>query len=657
MALPRPRQLGSFELLARLAKGGMAEIYLARPVGATDLSGLVVVKRVLPHLAEERRFVSMFLEEARLAASLKHPNVVRVVEVGVEAGEYFMALEYLPGPSVASISRRARRAQTPIPLPIAGEIVCQIADGLHAAHELRDAKGRLLQVVHRDVSPHNLMLGEGGVMKLLDFGIAKVRDSAVHTSTGHIKGKFPYMSPEQGLGEPLDRRSDLFSLGTVLYELLVARRLFQRPSDLLTLKAITEEKVPSPRSILPELPEGVERVVLRSLERHREDRFATAAEFAAALREALSGLGLESSPEGVDAWVQASCRDLVTPRATALRQLAERPPSEEVPVLEDFVTRLSTAPDLVTRASRRRRRQLGRRFGPRFWFAVAVVMLGCAGGIFAHLFLRRSRLEGPPLRFAIAPSYPPAVLRTEMAPLVGYLERAIGRPIELVVPATYGATTELLLRGEAHFGDIPPLQFVRARAGRAQLQPLAAYSYEGARTYQGYLVVRDDSPLLEAKGLKGRRLCYVERGSASGYLLPRQFLRQAGLDPDRDLPAPRFSGTHPAVLEDVLAGRCDAGAVYSGATLSASVMGMPSSRLRVLAVTGQLPYDLICAAPQLAPELTRALARALLALEPRRDLGRATIGNIYRVSRFLTVRLEDFAAVEAAARADGLLKR
>jgi serine/threonine protein kinase len=203
-------QLGKYEIVARLTTGGMAEIFLARQSAVGAFSRLVVVKSILPHLAEEPRFVEMFIEEARLASQINHPNVVHIFDVDQHQQTFYIAMEYIDGLSVGSICRRARKQGQLPPIPIAAEIVAQACDGLHAAHELRDGKGQLLGLVHRDISPHNLMIAKTGVVKLVDFGIAKAKTTAIKTRTGDLKGKYPYMSPEQALSEPLDRRADIF---------------------------------------------------------------------------------------------------------------------------------------------------------------------------------------------------------------------------------------------------------------------------------------------------------------------------------------------------------------------------------------------------------------------------------------------------------------
>ncbi|MGH7336863.1 MAG: serine/threonine protein kinase, partial [Myxococcota bacterium] len=214
------RDFGSYELVAKLATGGMAEIFLARrtdPVGRGDL---VVIKRILPHLADDEHFVTMFRDEAALASKLEHPNVCRVYTLGHTDGTWFIVMEYLHGVALSRLLTKISKTRAKLDLRMVTAIVIQACEGLHHAHEVRGPDGHLLGVVHRDVSPPNIFLTVDGTVKLLDFGIAKARGASSKTRTGTVKGKNAYMSPEQILGKTLDRRSDVFALGAVLYELL-----------------------------------------------------------------------------------------------------------------------------------------------------------------------------------------------------------------------------------------------------------------------------------------------------------------------------------------------------------------------------------------------------------------------------------------------------
>jgi serine/threonine protein kinase len=315
------RDFGNYELVAKLATGGMAEIFLARrtdPVGRGDL---VVIKRILPHLADDEHFVTMFRDEAALASKLEHPNVCRVFSLGHTDNTWFIVMEYLHGVALSRMLTRVSKNKGRLDLRIVAAIVIQACEGLHHAHELRAADGHLLGVVHRDVSPPNIFIGADGIVKLLDFGIAKARGASSKTRTGTVKGKNAYMSPEQILGKPLDRRSDVFALGAVLYELLAVKRLFHRDSDFLTFKAITEEPIPDIKERRPDLPAALREVVGRALARDVNARYATAKDLAEAVRAAVPGG--PATPMELAAMIAGDFGD----ELDAKQQLADQQPS------------------------------------------------------------------------------------------------------------------------------------------------------------------------------------------------------------------------------------------------------------------------------------------------------------------------------------------
>lgn len=290
-------------------------------------------------------------------------------------------------------------------------------------------------------------------------------------------------------------------------------------------------------------------------------------------------------------------------------------------------------------------------------FAALLVIVLAAGAGLGYRYLRGpSRPGGPPLYLGLPPSFPAEVSHKELGPFLQYLERRLNRRVELVITKDYDSLRERLLRGELQLGNLPALQFVEARQQNPELRALVTNSIEGALSYQSYLITRDDSEIHSVEQLPGKRFCYSDRGSTSGYLLPRHFLRQRGLDPARLFAAVSFSGDHLAVMKDLIRGRCDAGAVYSMALLGARNLGVANSRLRVLAVAGQVPYDIICVAPQLDAALTEQIRRALLELDPMRDLGRRSVGPTFRIDGFVKPRLSDFELIERAARAEGLIK-
>jgi serine/threonine protein kinase len=284
------RDFGSYQLIAKLATGGMAEIFLARPTGSTTRD-VMVLKRILPHLAEDEHFVTMFRDEADLASQVAHKNICRVHAFGDYGGTWFIAMEYLHGVPLSRMMTRLSKVGKMLDVRIVAGIIVQACEGLHAAHEARGPDGQPLGLVHRDVSPPNIMVCGEGVVKLLDFGIAKARGANSRTRTGTVKGKNAYMSPEQILGKGLDRRSDVFALAVVMYEMLAIRRLFHRDSDFLTFKAITEEPIPDIRERRPDLPPGMRAALLQAMARDPNGRFDTAQAFGNAIRNAVATLG------------------------------------------------------------------------------------------------------------------------------------------------------------------------------------------------------------------------------------------------------------------------------------------------------------------------------------------------------------------------------
>ena len=289
------RQFGKYQLIARLATGGMAEIYLASQKSLAGFEKLIVVKRILPSLVREERFVRMFFDEARIAAMLSHPNVVHVFDLGRIDGQLFIAMEYLSGESMSTIIKSCRNKKKSIPPPLAAGMIMQAAEGLQHAHTLVGPDGKPLNIVHRDISPQNLFVLYAGGVKVVDFGIAKSNQRITKTRTGMLKGKYAYMSPEQILTSDLDGRSDVFALGVVLWELLCGRKLYNQDSDLNLLKAITEQDAPSPASVNPLVPAELVRITAKALQRKKEDRY----ESAAALRADLASY-LKSSQEAGD---------------------------------------------------------------------------------------------------------------------------------------------------------------------------------------------------------------------------------------------------------------------------------------------------------------------------------------------------------------------
>jgi len=290
-----PRPYGKYFLVRKVAEGGMAEIFLAKQVGQEGFERNVVIKRMLSNLSSSPEFVTMFLDEARLAARLSHPNIVQIHDLGHTDGCYYICMEYLAGEDFSTVLRSASKRRDYVPMGLVLRVLIDAAHGLHYAHEFSDDAGNLLHVVHRDISPSNIFVTYVGQVKLLDFGIAKAESRATQTTAGVVKGKYMYMAPEQARGEKVDRRADVFSLGVSLYEALTNTRPFARDAELAILNAVLTSDFRPPRELRPEIPPALEAVVLKAMSGPMEKRHASAAELAADLERLVDPVPLSTA--------------------------------------------------------------------------------------------------------------------------------------------------------------------------------------------------------------------------------------------------------------------------------------------------------------------------------------------------------------------------
>ena len=286
----KAQSLGQYKLVKKLGTGGMAEVFLAAQEMEADLTRPVVIKAILPHLAEDERFVDMFMREARVAAMLSHPNIVHIHDVTKLEGRPCIVMEFLKGRDLWTVMQRLQGRGEAAPPHHAAAVIAQAAAGLDYAHRKRDRQGQSLDLVHRDISPHNLFLTRDGQIRVLDFGIAKSAYQTQRTESGVIKGKLPYMAPEQARGKDVDHRADLFALGVVLWEMLTGKRLFARDDPLQTMAAMFSEAVPKPSTVRP-CPDVLEQITMRALARSPTDRFDSCESMATALRAWLASEG------------------------------------------------------------------------------------------------------------------------------------------------------------------------------------------------------------------------------------------------------------------------------------------------------------------------------------------------------------------------------
>ncbi len=315
-------------LFDQIGSGGMASVYVGCLAGAEGFERLVAIKRIHEHLAKEPVFRDMFLDEARVAATLQHPNLVQVTDFGLEGVQPYLVMEYINGESLSVVLRHCQELTRSIPVVIGARILAWAAEGLHAAHETLDLDGRPQKVVHRDISPHNILVSYDGVVKVTDFGIAKAARRITSTDTGQIKGKLAYMSPEQAQARPLDRRSDIFSLGIVLYETTMGRRLFKQANKFETLRSIIMGTYPKPRTLEPTYPEELEKIVVRALEPRLSDRYQTAREMQRDLERFFLKDGVPVGSAEVAEFMHAIFEQRIASKAAMVANAARGEPTE-----------------------------------------------------------------------------------------------------------------------------------------------------------------------------------------------------------------------------------------------------------------------------------------------------------------------------------------
>jgi serine/threonine protein kinase len=328
--------IGRYALHDRIASGGMASVHLGRLRGEGGFARIVAIKRLHPHLGQDPTFVSMFLDEARLVARIRHPNVVPTLDVIAADGEMLLVMEYVSGESLSRLAGTMSARGERMPVRIAAAILCGALHGLHAAHEARDERGEPLYIVHRDVSPQNILVGVDGATRLLDFGVAKARSRLAETRDGELKGKLAYMAPEQLREREADRTTDVYASGVVLWEALTGQRLYGEAMEAALVERILYGEVQPPSSVVPALPAAIDAVVLRALSRERGDRYPTAREMAEAVEAALGSASMNE----VSAWVTEVAGTELARRASLVAQVESsrepvsgRRPSQVAPMV------------------------------------------------------------------------------------------------------------------------------------------------------------------------------------------------------------------------------------------------------------------------------------------------------------------------------------
>jgi serine/threonine-protein kinase len=473
----------NYMLVREIARGGMAEIWLARQAGM-GFERVVAIKRIIASAAEEPGFVEMFLDEARIVYQLNHPNIVQVYEFGEHHGSYFIVMEYVPGQNLARVVRAVTKDGGAFPVALAAKLVALAADGLGYAHTRAGLDGKPLEIVHRDVSPQNVIVTYDGHLKVLDFGIAKAADRLARTKTGTVKGKLVYMAPEQALGQSIDARADVFALGVMLFELVTGTRLYGDQSDVDIFRGIaTHQPVPSARSRKPEVPDDLDALIARAMNPQAALRFADGRELHLALEAWLKTR--TDAPSVAD--LESLMRSLFGDRIDELRLdleaarsgevLEEREPSSPTSPSKEMPGRTPAVEQGETRASRPPKARTGT--GAILLGAGGLLALGASGG----LFLRSRSVEPPP---------PP------VAPVAAVVEKPAPKPEPTPPPPTFEATPPPPPQPEP-VKETPKAEPVKAKG------KLTLNTNPWTRVYLGKTVL-GDTPLIDVPVPAGKQV-------------------------------------------------------------------------------------------------------------------------------------------------------
>ena len=337
--MQRPIPFGKYILLERISVGGMAEVFKAKSFGVKGFEKIIAIKKILPHLAEDEHFVEMFIAEAKMAVQLNHASICQIYDLGrIGEHDHYIAMEYISGRDLLSLHNFFRRKQSRMPMILASYIGARVAEGLDYAHRKRGPDGDAMHIVHRDVSPQNVIISYDGQVKLIDFGIAKARSRNMQeTQAGVLKGKFGYMSPEQVQGRPIDHRSDIFALGTVVHETLTCQRLFFGESDFATLELIRDGQVAPPSRVNPDVPAELDRIVMKALAKDLDERYGSAAEMGEDLSRFIQGRGHPYSGKALSDWMVGHFTDEIEKERSkneAYARITEYPQAASAPLLD-----------------------------------------------------------------------------------------------------------------------------------------------------------------------------------------------------------------------------------------------------------------------------------------------------------------------------------
>jgi phosphate/phosphite/phosphonate ABC transporter binding protein len=566
-------------------------------------------------------------------------------------------MEYVSGVPLNILMRKAAEQRVAVPVGVAIGIITQSCAGAHAAHDLKDPTGHPANLVHRDLTPHNLMIAESGHVKILDFGVAKASTNEDKTETGMLKGKLPYMSPEQLWQAEIDRRSDVFTLGVVFWELLTGDKLYAREGEVATINAVLNSTIPSIDGFRPDVPSAVVATALQALEKDQKARTPTAE----ALRSDLLGIArdhqLDCSEEAIQDFIKTILGTSLAARRTEVAAQVEKSIGvvpEGSPTKKSLdqtgTTQMHAGSDSEPR-SVTQTVMLGALVS---FLSVSLLLIGLH---FTGKLEPQAATDTPTLDAAVtvmlAPTVSPDILREDLEPLRRYLQRELGEVVDWRFADSYADTAEALLTGAVDFASLPPTLYVQTKASNPAVELVAVKVHSGTTGSDGVLLVRAEGPVQETSDIKGKRPCYTDPQSTTGYILPRATLRGLGINPDTDLASPAvISGNHIQLIRDLIEGRCDIGGTFMAAYMNAEAADINSALARVLHVTGRTPHDAITAGPHTPETLKERVKKALLDFDPSIEAGQKTLGAVEKITGFGPVEDSVYDSVRRAVDAE-----
>lgn len=595
--------MGRYILCQPIAAGGMGTVHFGRMFGEAGFSRVVAIKVMNASASLDPEAANMFLDEARVTAQVRHPNVVSTLDVVEDNGQIMLVMEYVHGLALSRLVRLSNGQ--PPPLPVVSAIVAGVLHGLHAAHEAKDAEGKPLDLVHRDVSPQNILVGADGVARLADFGVAKAAGRLQPTREGGgVKGKLTYMAPEQ-LGRRADRRSDLFSTAVVLWELLTGRRLFDADSEAEIVGRLIEGAKDPPSVHGGPTVAVLDDLVMRCLASNPDRRPDTAREMARELELCVP----PASPIDVGEWVEKVGGNILHKQAELVREVEST--------------------DILTRAT-------------------SIEVRGSSLFSESRPLVTQNPLPMKQLRFGIYLLESKRMLGPMLDAAAEWLSSELGCEVEMEDIQTYDALAEKTIAGELDIMWLPPIVYLRV--GTDAVVPVAASRRNNRDGFETALIVRKDSKIATIEDLKGARAAWVDPWSAAGYVIPRVRMRLAGVDMTKLFSAEVFYGTHSAAVRALVAGGADVAATYARVDPEGKVIGGAWTEIgvevRVLSTFGEIPADVIAVRADLPQEARDRIAAVLINGSKTKRV-RGIIGSVFGADELGPVDVERYEVLRS----------